>query len=1798
MTRKLMASSVKRGMKVSGLLVVLILIAAVFAAIAPLTTASQFMTEKETMNAAGTAVDPTMTYMVGDTARYIINYNNTDPAYSCILDLWDILPNGNILMFGNDVFFAPGQKRIFYYNYTINAGDVRAAGTDGLSYDHIANYARTDGTNENEELIIDERGKFSQITYDLPPSFDFTWAASGCYEVEFTPWYTSGTTITNHTWTFGDGTNSGIIAGPPGTITHTYASCGMKTFRLSGYDSNGLYNDWADIIYVDCGPTAVAKASSSCFEANGSDIIFDGSGSYGESTPLSYSWTFTGGFTGDNDNAAITTVMVNAPITASLTVIDALGCTDNAEVSIGPCGGCSLRLYGAFGEGPGNFNAIDPLSQLSPESKPYTQPEGPFNLQSEEAPRSDFITFNPAIMDHEHILPGIIGDWCEWDDFAICDGVKQKVFKRMWYENEWFTDYTMDGEWDFATDAGVMTMSQWLAYPQWDRPEIREWNSPTMPDWKTNADIYGPSIVQEFTYMTLDQNWYPIMVQNGKGLLIPMASWILGNGLGSYDAEGDGIPDAVFVESEQTVGIDIDGDGILEPMDADATALNGNENVVLKLESQKLDMEHPIQFFDHIVRLSDVQSPGSSAVFHICDNEGGGSQRCTENVVMSVNDVRTFYRGRPGNSAERPTFYIRLISVHAGNDTAIVEVGRLFGQTHANIQANPYRSQKAFMVDGVLYNVVAIKAEDNCLGYITFRQSLPKIDIMFLNKHLTRWDPGEILAEMHPFDTAHYVVADVIPRWPEPPVSQQDKIGEILAKPPLEIDYIIEDREYRYHGELKEIYAAESTAEYWDLEWYQTQPWQFTEIRLPKDDRYLVTLSWYANESGFALWGADLNEPEVYGTGERLSFWYEDCTGPLYIDSKKDSIRLFGTFGEGPGDSSAVDSATGLAPEHKPYTDPEGPFDPENEQAPEKDFLTFNPAYMRYTLGYPELEFFKCAGGIVSIPTEKVFKRMWYEESWFDDHNGDGAWDVVIEQYNDVQKKWLFYDVMTLAEWNAIPAYEKILNRFRIREMNDQTLPGYNPDADTYAPSINQEFTYTFLDEDIMPVMIGAGSSVLIPMASWSQSNGLDSFDADGDGLRDAVFVESEQTVGIDIDGDSVLEPMDADATALNGDENVVLKLENKLLHIGNEIRFFDHTLVLWDVLSTGTDYRAVFSVCDSEGGGSQRCTDNVVMSTNDVQTFYRGRPGNIAEKPVFYIRLITADATTDTAVVEVGRLFGQTHANIQANPYRSQKAFMVDGVLYNVVAIRAEDNCIGYITFRQTLPKTPVNLLGKDLKWWGPGEILPEMPPFNQNHDVVIDVQVSWTRPYSQQDKIGPLILRPPMEITWMVEDVDPRFKIALKEIYRINEITGDAFWAEEWFWTQPWQYTAFVVPVGELYLMTLAWYAPESEITIWNNDSAEPASSYTGERVKFWYDPMDDTDIYVNRLGVSPPPVNNPPNPPTNLKQLKSDGETIIPVGNTTDERTVVFKGTVSDPDGDRVRLQVELRRLDEYEGQFNETKGDLNSSELVENGSEAYTSFENWVDDDYHWRARAVDEHGKHSAWVQFGDNDILETDFTVKVEQTISEQPQLKAPWRGTARITQGNYGSTSHYDHGTWDNTYALDVALVVGSDVLAPNAGIAKYVDTNPSGSGGKELAIEHTGQTGKKFVTVYLHLSDILVEEGDFIKQGQIVAKSGDTGDVTGPHLHFHMWSGVGSYDSHTIPIERLILKQVGVDSNFREYDARKGELDDDQIAGKYFNSNNGLVERIYGIPVDFRFTNNIWKGDDLPRVRYLKFY
>ena len=47
-------------------------------------------------------------------------------------------------------------------------------------------------------------------------------------------------------------------------------------------------------------------------------------------------------------------------------------------------------------------------------------------------------------------------------------------------------------------------------------------------------------------------------------------------------------------------------------------------------------------------------------------------------------------------------------------------------------------------------------------------------------------------------------------------------------------------------------------------------------------------------------------------------------------------------------------------------------------------------------------------------------------------------------------------------------------------------------------------------------------------------------------------------------------------------------------------------------------------------------------------------------------------------------------------------------------------------------------------------------------------------------------------------------------------------------------------------------------------------------------------------------------------------------------------------------------------------------------------------------------------------------------------------------------------------------------------------------------------------------YTSVYKHNGNLLKEQGDFVKSGEVIASVGSTGELTtGPHLHFELWSG-----------------------------------------------------------------------------------
>ena len=81
---------------------------------------------------------------------------------------------------------------------------------------------------------------------------------------------------------------------------------------------------------------------------------------------------------------------------------------------------------------------------------------------------------------------------------------------------------------------------------------------------------------------------------------------------------------------------------------------------------------------------------------------------------------------------------------------------------------------------------------------------------------------------------------------------------------------------------------------------------------------------------------------------------------------------------------------------------------------------------------------------------------------------------------------------------------------------------------------------------------------------------------------------------------------------------------------------------------------------------------------------------------------------------------------------------------------------------------------------------------------------------------------------------------------------------------------------------------------------------------------------------------------------------------------------------------------------------------------------------------------------------------------------------------------------------------ATDLRAAVGTAVYAPFAGTV--ILTGHHYYAGKSVYID----SGNGVVTMFFHLNDIKVKTGQQVKRGQIIAKSGATGRITGPHLHY----------------------------------------------------------------------------------------
>ena len=120
------------------------------------------------------------------------------------------------------------------------------------------------------------------------------------------------------------------------------------------------------------------------------------------------------------------------------------------------------------------------------------------------------------------------------------------------------------------------------------------------------------------------------------------------------------------------------------------------------------------------------------------------------------------------------------------------------------------------------------------------------------------------------------------------------------------------------------------------------------------------------------------------------------------------------------------------------------------------------------------------------------------------------------------------------------------------------------------------------------------------------------------------------------------------------------------------------------------------------------------------------------------------------------------------------------------------------------------------------------------------------------------------------------------------------------------------------------------------------------------------------------------------------------------------------------------------------------------------------------------------------------------------------------------VVTSEFGSGRLFNGKLTTRHLGVDFRGAVGEPVRAANRGVVALVDN--FFLAGNVVYIDHGGGV----VTSYFHLSKTLVKQGETVKRGQVIGQVGNTGRVTGPHLH---WAA--RYGGNTVnPLDLLSIK------------------------------------------------------------------
>ena len=945
-----------------------------------------------------------------------------------------------------------------------------------------------------------------------------------------------------------------------------------------------------------------------------------------------------------------------------------------------------------------------------------------------------------------------------------------------------------------------------------------------------------------------------------------------------------------------------------------------------------LDESESVRFMDHEARLDKACMGDDNAEFTI---------GYIGNRYYAPDGIERDYRSQPvivGTGPNAPSMYvdryhwdpdtltdaehrwfIRVVAVDGDCDGCTVIIGRrlVAGET--------------FYVDGVRYDMPAIYVtDDDEFKYITLQSPLPKCiecdcgewSQMDYSHVSCQWlamlcmsdpttiptmDPQPLLPVLHyvwvlpPFNTGHSKIDDinlVETGCNDGNITVNDEAGKIFFDPDdaLEFYYIEEDIEKRFDSSLAERHnIRKDGVEIWNWWNVYTKPCTYTTLVLPDDeianepytcsggadgDEYIVTTSFIAPNSEEDNRHADCKDPEThdiidraatialgedaasrdaYNGTPRMVFRYDAVnTDDLFVnDAGGDpTVRIYGEKGA----IYPTQSMTGAV--DFIYPDAVDPFDP---GVIAKDSVTFNPAYIddKYLYAGPSTQAYTNIVVDGADSDEKVFMRLFYEPGY--QHAVD---EVMSGHYNGLQNVEMPMGAVVIETTYML-----------LWDNDDQGGPGAgHAGAPKLGGASTDNPTHFMLPTE--------------PASLWGTAPGMDVGD-----MVNLAYVEEGPKVT-----EGTIEV-----------ERPYLKLEV------NDVNYFMDNRVTVESFEDGYGSEPDKVILDVDYTGNMHYTHmgvlpDVAMVEGQRYYFNRNNGPNTATTPMYrwYIEIDEINPQADDPYVQLklGRrlVAGET--------------FYVDGVRYDMPAIYvANDDGVDkfkYITFQSPLPKCTGEIwydgIESDLnqadeshvtsQWLAnlrAGDDVPVLPPFNQNHLMIddidlrkdacedIDVNVTLCTAagniiYNDQwddcsDRYEGMMT--PLTFQYIDETIEPRFNSNLAERHYVEN------GVEQWDWwnifTKPYNYTEFVlqddedsndrylvddcgtIVDGNEYLITTSFIAPNCEDDdrtadckpYDTHDIIDRASTLTGPEPTIMLGDFDDSgcvdfDDFVEFAGV----------------------------------------------------------------------------------------------------------------------------------------------------------------------------------------------------------------------------------------------------------------------------------------------------------------------------------------------------------